>query len=634
VIWIKSWRGVLGAALLSLLVGFNLLVPAAPVASAAPVPTGLPTHFGLGLAAHPDATGIYGWMPDSAIPWDYAYQYLSGGVNTGGGWETWNSGGQFPLYYAQGAASHNYLPVFSYYELLQSSGSCGSCGESQKDLANLNNASLMSSYYQNFALLMQRLGSGTYSGIAGFGKTAIVHVEPDLSAYAEQAVLNIGSGCSGYCTATGNNPAFLQAAVASSGDADVAAYPNTYQGFNWALLHLRDLYAPNVLLAFHVSDWATGTDIGSSSSTSLDAAALGQQAGSFAAQAGITGVPAGTSSYNLLFNDVSDRDAGYYKNVYGDAAAWWDRLNLSFPNFHRWESYIGAVSSAANRSVIVWQVPLGNQYYASENNTDGHYQDNRVEYFMAHLGELQQSGVIGLLFGAGNGGSTVQYDGMADGITNPASFCTTDGMSTGSTCNNHTSAYADDDGGYLRTQAQAYYAGLGNTSTSSTTSTTTNTTGSTTASSTVSSTSSTASTSTMTSSSSISSTSSTSSTPSTSSTTSTTTPAPTLTFSSTGASPTAVSARQYETLTGSITSNRALTGVTVTYRVVTAAGQQVYSRSWTGQSFRANTARTYSASWRVPRSTAAGAYTLQIVVTSTGGAVLANDLSAGQFTVQ
>jgi hypothetical protein len=74
--------------------------------------------------------------------------------------------------------------------------------------------------------------------------------------------------------------------------------------------------------------------------------------------------------------------------------------------------------------------------------------------------------------------------------------------------------------------------------------------------------------------------------------------------------------------------------VTVTYRVVAAAGQQVYSRSWTGQSFRANTARTYSASWRVPRSTAAGAYTLQIVVTSTGGAVLANDLSAGQFTVQ
>jgi hypothetical protein len=614
----KWYRGLLGAALLSLLVSFNLLVPAAPAASAAAVPTGLPAHFGIGLAAHPDSTGIYGWMPDSGIPWDYAYQYLSGGVNTGSGWETWNSSGQFPLYYAQGAASHAYVPVFSYYELLQSSGSCGGCGEAQKDLANLNNASLMGGYYQNFALLMQRLGSGTSGGITGFGQTAVVHVEPDLSGYAEQAVLNIGSGCSGYCTATGNNPAFLQAAVASSGDAAVAAYPNTYQGFNWALLHLRDLYAPNVKLAFHVSDWATGTDIGSSSSASLDPVALGQEAGSFAAQAGVSGVPAGTSSYDLLFNDVADRDAGYYKYVYGDAAAWWDRLNVTFPNFHRWESYVGAVSSAANRSVIVWQVPLGNQYFASENNSDGHYQDNRVEYFMAHLGELQQSGVIGLLFGAGNGGSTVQYDGMADGVTNPASFCTTDGMSSGTVCNDHASAYADDDGGYLRTQARAYYASLGSTSTSSTTSTT--------ASGTASTTSSTTSTS--------SSTSTSASTSSATSTTSTTTTAPTLTFSGTGASPTAVSAHHSEKLAGSVTSNQALSSATVTYRVVDALGQQVYAHSWTGQSLPADTAQAYSVSWKVPSSTATGAYTFRIVVTSSSGTVLANDISAGQFTVQ
>ena len=93
-------------------------------------------------------------MPTSTIPWDYAYQYLSGGVNTNSGWETWNSSGQFPLSYAQGAAAHNYIPVFPYYELLQSSGTCGSCGENQKDISNLNNAGLMNAYYANFALLM------------------------------------------------------------------------------------------------------------------------------------------------------------------------------------------------------------------------------------------------------------------------------------------------------------------------------------------------------------------------------------------------------------------------------------------------------------------------------------------------
>jgi hypothetical protein len=32
------------------------------------IPSGLPTHLGIGLAAHPDSSGIYGWMPDSHIP--------------------------------------------------------------------------------------------------------------------------------------------------------------------------------------------------------------------------------------------------------------------------------------------------------------------------------------------------------------------------------------------------------------------------------------------------------------------------------------------------------------------------------------------------------------------------------------
>ena len=424
------------------------------------IPSGLPAHLGIGLAAEPSTDGIYGWMPNSGVPWDYAYQYLAGGVNTGGGWETWNAGAQFPLYYAQGAALHNYIPVFSYYEMFQSNGSCGSCGESQKDLSNLNNAATMASYYQNFALLMKRLGSGTYDGVTGFGKTAIVHVEPDLSGYAEQAVLD-NMTCSGYCTGQGNDPALLKAAVKGSGYGDVTAYPDTYQGFNQALLHLRDLYAPNVLLAFHVSTWATTKDVGSDTSTTLDANALGQEAGSFAAQSGATAMPGVASTYDLLFNDVANRDAGDSKYVYNDPNAWWDKLNVTFPNFHRWESYIGAVHATAGRPVIVWQIPLGNQYFDTENNTNGHYQDNRAEYFFGHMAELAQAGVIGLIFGTGIRGSTVYNDGMNDGVTNPTSVCTSDGVSSGQVCNNHTSSVSDDDGGYLRIAGQQYYAGGG-----------------------------------------------------------------------------------------------------------------------------------------------------------------------------
>jgi len=396
-------------------------------------------------------------MPNSGIPWDYAYQYLSGGVNTGGGWETWNGSGQFALYYAQGAASHHYIPVFSYYELHQSNGSCNGCAEAQRDLSNLNNPATMASYFQNFTLLMQRLGAGTYNGIAGFGKTAVVHVEPDLSGFAEQATLD-NSRCYTYCNGQGNNPALLNAAVAGSGFAPVAGYPNTYQGFSWALLHLRDLYAPNVRLAFHVSSWAPITDIGSSASPLLDAAALGQEVGSFAAQSGVDNVPAGTSAYDLLFNDVSDRDAGYYKYVYGNQGAFWDRLNVTYPSFHRWEAFLNAASGTTGRGVVVWQIPLGNQYFDTENNTNGHYQDNRAEYFFGHIGELARSGIVGLLFGSGNGGSTVNTDGVNDGVTNPASICTSDGASNGQACNTHVSTVSDDDGGYLRMAGQQYYA--------------------------------------------------------------------------------------------------------------------------------------------------------------------------------
>ncbi|MCU1448078.1 MAG: hypothetical protein JWP02_248 [Acidimicrobiales bacterium] len=430
------------------------LVPIARVAPSAavvpPPPAGLPTHLGIGLSAHPDDTGVYGWMPNSGIPFDYSYQYLAGGVNTGNGWATWNTSGQFPLWYAQGAASHNYVPVFPYDQLLQSNGPCGGCGEAQRDLANLNAPATTSAYFSDFTLLMKRLGNKTWDNIAGFGKTAVVHVEPDLSGYAEQAVLDNGGSCYGFCTGQGNDASLLKASVASSGVTDVAAYANTYRGFSQALMHLRDVYAPNVLLAFHVSNWAPLQDIGSSTDASLDPAALGRQAGSFATSAG-------AGSYDLVFNDVADRDAGYYKYVYGSQNVFWDRQNIKLPNFVRWEQYLGAVTSTVNRPAMVWQIPLGNQWFATENNTDGHYQDNRAEYFFSHMSELQQAGVIGLLFGAGNGGSTVNNDGKADGITNPASFCTTDGVSSGQICNNHTSTVSDDDGGYLRMAAANYY---------------------------------------------------------------------------------------------------------------------------------------------------------------------------------
>src|SRR5262245_15572728 len=135
--------------------------------------------------------------------------------------------------------ANHYIPVFSYYELLQSRPSTGA-NESDRDFSNLNNAFTMNAYYANFKLLMQHA--------AGFGKPVVVQVEPDLWGYLQQRAAGAGA-------------ATLTAKVEASGFADVAGIPDTAQGFAWALLKLRDVYAPNAILALHASMWGSGIDV-------------------------------------------------------------------------------------------------------------------------------------------------------------------------------------------------------------------------------------------------------------------------------------------------------------------------------------------------------------------------------------
>jgi hypothetical protein len=102
---------------------------------------------------------------------------------------------------------------------------------------------------------------------------------------------------------------------------------------------------------------------------------------------------------------------------------------------------------------MLWQVPNGNRLYRSENNTNGHYQDNRAEYFLDattgrnHMLQWANFGVMGIMFGAGVGSQSHYYDYTNDGITNPAPI----------NGNDLVSAHPDDDGGYLRLGIASYY---------------------------------------------------------------------------------------------------------------------------------------------------------------------------------
>lgn len=389
------------------------------------LPTAFPKYFSFGVMNSPtDINTLDQMRTQNGTAFSFRYQYLAGGVNTGHGWETWNQpAGQFATYYMQASDQHKYIPTFVYYEICQSSGPNGStCGANQgaQDAGNLANATVMKAYYANWTLLMKAIGS--------FGKPALVIVEPDLWGFLESA----GSGST--------NAANLSASVKSSGNADTASYPNTVQGFSWALLHMRDKYAPNALLALHASTWATQTDIATDTRTSLNMQQLAQTEATFLKSAGIANNPAGVSSWDILSSDVAD-----YDSAQPGGRSWWDRNNITFPNFTRYLTFIKALSQATGKRVVMWQVPEGNQYFKTMNNSTGHYQDNRAEYILNHVSDFAAAGIIAVLFGPGNGGTTItdaQHDGVTNGGTITGYEC--------ANCNTHVSTYPDDDGGYLR----------------------------------------------------------------------------------------------------------------------------------------------------------------------------------------
>jgi hypothetical protein len=406
--------------------------PAAPLSPPRPVlalpATSLPSdrlHFG--LANQP---GDFGWMQTSGVPWKYRYQYLSGGVNTpfGSAWQDWNSPtGAFATFYMNDSASFGAIPVFTYYELLQSLPSTGGT-ELDRDYNNLNNPSTMLAYFTNFALLMTKA--------AAFGQPVVVHVEPDLFAYME---IKAGTG----------DASSVSASVATSGYAGLGAFPNTFQGFAWALLKLRDTIAPNVIMATHASTWASNTDIGLNTNPAFNMAANADTVAAFLGSAGVAS-NAFASTFDVVFNDVADRDAGT-----PSSGRWWDRTDTILPDFAQWLTWMTELHARTARQLVVWQVPVGNQYFDTMNQTPGHYQDNRAEYFLSHVSALQAAGIAAVLFGSGgNDNSTTYTDARGDGITNSSPISTFEC----NMCNTHVSVWSDDDGGYLRIFVAAYYA--------------------------------------------------------------------------------------------------------------------------------------------------------------------------------
>ncbi|MEO6236678.1 MAG: hypothetical protein ABIQ52_06730 [Vicinamibacterales bacterium] len=407
-------------------------------AAQAPLPAGWPARIELGMADSPGGAAAM----RATAPFLFRYQYLAGGVNTGSGWATWNASGDFAKFYIQDSAANGMIPVFTYYQLLQSLPG-GSGGESNVVFANLNNTATMTAYYNDLTLFFQKAGAFP-------GQRVVLHVEPDFWGYMQQR-------------SSADAAASVPAKVSETGIAALQGLPSNVAGFAQAIVRLRNTYAGNVTLAYHLSVWGTNVDIAISNPSDATVDALGVRAANFYTSLSAT--------FDLSFAEFSDRDAAFKQYVYNDGGnSWWDA-----EDFRRSVLFLKRFSTSSGTRLVMWQTPFGNTRMRSQDNTWAHYQDNRVEWLFdeparTHLTAYRDAGVVAFLFGGGASGVTCACNAANDGVTTPAAIngntmaselaapgTAPSQVTRGSVPTLVTPHAADDDGGFFRWRAWAYY---------------------------------------------------------------------------------------------------------------------------------------------------------------------------------
>ncbi len=340
-------------------------------------------------AAMEDATA-------AKAPFDGRYLYLSGGLfdgstpcascasgctaggsscaNSGSGcgwWGCWqydqDPPGQYVINFVgvNEQATPAQIPMFTYYEELQASG----LSEGTTQVAALDDAAFLTRYLNDWRFVLQKIGT----------HVALLHIEPDFWGYVQQ--LN-------------SDPHAVPAQVTTADPTDCAGYENSAAGLARCMIAMVRSYAPNAKVGLHASAWGTKIDVLGNTDPRLDVVGEAQKMATFLAALG-------AQDGDFIVTDVSDRDAGYYQSI--GRNTWWDASNATLPDFHQAFTWMKALAEAMKLPVLVWQIPVGNM---SLDNTTGAWQDNRVDYFFAHMDEVAAAHIAGLFFGAGMGGMT------------------------------------------------------------------------------------------------------------------------------------------------------------------------------------------------------------------------------------
>jgi hypothetical protein len=251
-------------------------------------------------------------------------------------------------------AAHPYMTLFTYYVMAPFVGGFGDVS-----LAAMNDAAKMKRYLNDWRFLLQSWGNDR----------AMVQIEPDLW---------------GLVRGTNKNPHLVPVKVQAANPTDCAYHENSAAGLGRCMIAMARKYAPNMLVGLHASSWHH-QDVGD-----------GAEVGKFMLELG-----AGESDFVTI--DVADRDAGWSKKVENKDFFWNDQR---FATFMTWSKEMAETIGKPN---VLWQVPLGNW---QQNNTDFHWQDNKVDYIFSNIDKVADAHIAAVLFGAGE---TVQTSPETDG---------------------------------------------------------------------------------------------------------------------------------------------------------------------------------------------------------------------------
>ncbi len=273
-----------------------------------------------------------------------------------------NGGPTFVSRFVQQAWDKNFIPMIAVYMMLATPPECGEGGACYAQ--KLKNADAVKAYLDS----LQRAATQ-----AKGSKPVIFNLEPDFYGYMQQLSNEPGKPAG----VLPNDPNSYPVALNKSG------YANTLAGFGRYIVDMIHATAPNALAAPMASMWATNGD--PQSVTDSQAIEMGRQTAAFIDAMG-------GAQADLLVVEWSDRDAGY------GLRPWWDDTDQETPRPTRAILWENALSHAANKRLLLWQMPVGNM---SLDNTCDHYKDNRAAYLFSHPRDIVDAGVMGVLFGGG-----------------------------------------------------------------------------------------------------------------------------------------------------------------------------------------------------------------------------------------